>query len=60
MRSQDIAKIEIPIPEVTAGYDEYTDLVEFADIPADKDIVLFFHADRCSSCKRIEEDIKNK
>lgn len=47
----------VQLPEVVAWYEAYTDLTDFKKHWADRQ-VLFFHADRCSSCKVIEKDIQ--
>lgn len=49
----------IQIPEAVAGYETYTEATDFSIAGEEEQLVLFFHADRCSSCKRIEQDIKN-
>ena len=41
----------------TVSYQEYTKETFAKSLEEKKDVVLFFHADRCPSCKALDEDI---
>lgn len=47
------------VPVVQAWYEKYSSDTDFSQ-HVDEKIVLFFHADRCSTCKIIEKDILEK
>ena len=58
MRARDVGNMPISVPAAVAGYEKYDETVDFTALPEGDHIVLFFHADRCSSCVRIAKDIK--
>jgi thioredoxin-like negative regulator of GroEL len=53
----DTADEETVVVVESNGYVEYDAAMVQEATEAGKDVVLFFHADRCPSCRALEEDV---